>query len=833
MEEDWFLRIMTFNLQLLFDPGEALGDWNEGAEIRAKAEAIADAFLALKEGDRPDVLCFNEVFYVVAFDILRERLGGDADWPNIAFSAHINGERVGIGIIAGGVGAALIGGGDPLTMAAGMTLGGLLGGPLYSDMGGNPGVMILSRASHPFEKIEELRSGNQPGDAEFIDCGTFNYVLAHYSDNVESDASAWKGFIVVRVHSPRHGSVNILSTHMQASYEDECFDDKHYGDEDCRLHADTRRRQIDQIVRTLSYTMPWDQVANTIITGDLNIRGEQDKRSFVRENGAEIDEWSSIFRAVVTDRFRPANLERYIDGWHAHTHLPEGVVPGDFLVDDGVTNINDQYERGQRLDYLAYPKSELFRLEPHSMRIRFAGLSDHRSVEAMFGLACDYDMPSKADVVASHQPYDLGGIKTITLYHRRPEVAERLQPRGKPVSPQRFDWSLADIRDYDRCLLEVAENGSGQDPKTYCSATGRVPGTYAIAAFVEEEEQHFRELESALDLFYADNLSRPARVASETHFSFGEAVFDTGSLNGPRRAKLDSATYKILSVRKPLYCRILAPAGVSTALILRHFTGDTCPTSIVAPAWRHEMTAWPEPGNVGGSKHVRWYLCTTRRNDSGKPYECRFMISNPKRNKITWQVLEGACNGTQLLEDGKPLLGSADDAEIVVKWTADAAGGDARILLDWHDTNVDMREVTVRFEPGLSYLASKPGLKRLRCRCVEETPGLGSDEILLRLYLDKKADPDRTIEWDNVDSGKSLPGAGSSPNFWTLIDDPVSFSEELRFTVTEWGDHSGRDRGEHLVNALNGEEDDVVVERTFPVGGGRYRLTGVVCRDPE
>ena len=73
------LRLMTFNVQL---PSTvmAVGQGQDDA-APDRAQAVADALLALPNRDRPDVIAFNEVFNEDARDVLLQSM--PAVWPHV------------------------------------------------------------------------------------------------------------------------------------------------------------------------------------------------------------------------------------------------------------------------------------------------------------------------------------------------------------------------------------------------------------------------------------------------------------------------------------------------------------------------------------------------------------------------------------------------------------------------------------------------------------------------------------------------------------------------------------------------------------------------------
>lgn len=834
MEPDPFLRLMTFNVQAMFRPDEAPLDWNEGPEVIRRATDIADGLLQLPEGERPDVICLQEIFYKGAFETLYTRLVESGDWPHWAWSTEIDGKRLVAGA-AGGAGLGFLLGGDPLVVTGLGALGGILGGPAYSNLGGNSGLMILSRQDFPFQKISHDYSGSQPGNAELIDVDDYTLLSGRYNATAGSDSLASKGFLMVRIATPRFGTINVLTTHMQASEDDDCPDDRHYGGPDCNLHADIRREQVDQIMRSLGYAMRWDEVGRTIITGDMNIRGEQDRRSFIDERGTTVSEWDSVFGTVVYETGRGQNFTTdFQDAWHVHTRLPDDVVPGAGMIDDGITNVNFSTERAQRLDYILVPRNPDFSIEPHLMRIRF-GTSDHRSLEAHFGLAARFDAPTRSDVLARHG--FVAGPRGPTAYILRDpgQALPNVPPELARGGTGRLDWTLADIRPIDACLRDVEAGSQAIDAKAHCLRLGRVPGTYAVTAYVgRRNEEQMNAV--PVDVLACDMLSVPFDPARELEVGAGGIDVPEEGI-GARSVSLKVSEGKaaVHALSRPVFLRTEVPAGHDYLLKVERFTGDTCETALVAPVWRAEETAWPDPmapNGVPSDVKVCWYQLVMRPHEAQMPYGCRVIIRNPARHTFRASLRQGACpEPSPRLEGDVAVEAKTDEAEFALEWTSSGKGESCWLVLEWDDPGMDMSGVRVTFKPQLTVFADKAAIKSILCKCLDETgwDATGSDEILIRITADDASSWSREISWKDVDTEKYLPGPAGG-DFSSLIHSPVVFASTLRIDIVEIGDAGGRDRGHVVIDALAEEEDDLPVSRDIEVGSGRYRITGTLTR---
>lgn len=840
-ESDGFFHVMTFNVQSLFDPGEAILDWNEVDEIARGANAVCDALLALPAHERPHVICLNEVLLGGASDIYRDRLAGDGTpWPYWAYCAPSRTDR----LVAGAAIGAAVSGFVGLGPIGGATLGGALGGPLYAAMGGNSGVMILSRL--PMLAIPEFASGQAPTadlSTHRFDAG-YDAVLGVYSRNAGADDKASKGFLMVRVEHPRYGRIHVLATHMQASYADDCAGGEHHeGTDGCEAHSDVRAVQVAEIVTSIEHRLDPREPVNVFVAGDINIRGETGATTFVkRRNGQQwvsMTEYAAAFERVPNDPFELRSFApKHRDAWARHRAVPPSAFERAGMRDEGFTNHDVEREEWQRLDYILQPErltggfaalsAKEIDIEAHRMMIRFDNLSDHRSLEAWFGPRLDFCSPALADVVADHDPAALDGVSTTVLLHDA--------PAGHRVAPRRWDWTLLDVGDVDRCVDDVKRhledaNAPDVDPGAYCLRPGRAPGTYAVLGYLAEQDATTFADPAAVEIVRCADLSSLYERVPTARIE----PFDGGSTGVLKKQGIEfaAAPCQVVGIDAPVYLRTLVPEGRRFALLVRRFLGDVYERALVAPLWRPEPTGWRTDGaggEVGDAIRHRWYHLRSPRHSADHPFTCRVRIENPLETEFTLTVFDAP--GQPRLVDGEPLHLTSRDATIVMAWTA-AGAEDCRLLLAWPDAVAVPDGTRFHFEPLLTQFASKARTRSaITVKCIDETgwDAVGSDEILLRVSVDGQQILE--MPWDDVDTGNSLPGAGC-PLFDRFSKTPACFADRMDFDIVEIGDVGGRDRGRITVSALADGEDDRAFGETTDVGSGEYRLTGTACRDAD
>lgn len=803
-----FVKIMTSNVQGLFDPTSFFSlDLNQKVDAENRVREAIFQLAELPEANCPDILCLNEILFGGAADICRELLV--ERYPYWVWAAYSDtGDALVAAGIGGSVGFAI---GSVPGAAIGAGLGALFEG-LYTDNGGSAGAMIFSRAR--LIEFPEISRSERPKIRHFTEKTDndepFSVLVGEYTDTTGDDAFARKGFLVVKARTQTGEPFYVVSTHLQAGYDkdDECKNDIHFNDENCKQHADVRRSEIDEIVRALRDSGLDDDAWNrTIITGDMNVRGEPDRRTFV---APDVSEWASVFDPDIEDIFPDEEgFQSSFDGWHQHTGLGGRYATLANSVDPGFTNFNviddetaQKVHRGQRLDYIIYPRS--FDMVPHVMLNRFRGVADHRSVEAHFGMVCNWCQPSTADDVTRHRASD-GNKNLVWLVH----------PHEPYDRKDRYDWSFIPTKS------RFGTRGPWGGKWLNLRRVGDSPGTYAVSGGYELEQDGLIE-PGELKVFLADDLTLPTDTSRKIQNRIHSV--ETSGMG----LKYRNSVEEVHILGGPVYLCMRTPMGKTAFMSVRRLTGDTPEDALGLAPWLDEQTPWPTAGaSSGATATTRWYRIDVTKHSGGHAYPCSIRIDNPDGAKLKCQLLNETTSPMDpvLGDNGQPVAVTSSEATLSIDWST--GGGEVIYLrVDW-DAGVPIKQATVCYRPELTGFGNgRSDATQLLFACIKETSGSGSDEIRIRIFADDKLW--QIFNWDDADSGEKL----ASTVYEAMLAKPVWFHKELTIEFTEKGDHSGRQYGRRTLTRLEDASPRSINETVkIDDGDGVYSFGGALFRD--